>query len=169
MVEHKINFCIHKELEEASKPPTNSVSMHISDICLTSCSSMCVGREGRGCCVCQPAHPRSQTCIWWPVEGRCLGALCWRWSQRDRPQTSATYPEGRSKMDSLTLQTFYWMWKRADCSISIDTGRELTTEERNKLLSYSFWCVYVWIMHGASLIFLCLFDSFYKAWPINLP
>lgn len=25
MVEHKIIFCIHKELEEASKPPTNSV------------------------------------------------------------------------------------------------------------------------------------------------
>lgn len=86
-------FCIPKELSEASEPP-NSGFVHISDVWLTSCSSTCVGRGGRVCCVCRPARPRSQTCIWWPVAGRCLGGLCWRWSQTDRPQTSATCPEG---------------------------------------------------------------------------
>ena len=59
---------------------------------LTSCSSMCVGHAGHGYCVCRPARPGSQTCIWWPVAGHCLDGPCWRWFQTGRPQTSVTYP-----------------------------------------------------------------------------
>lgn len=154
-------FCVHEELNEASKPPTHCVSMHISKLCLTSCSSMCVGHEGRGCCVCQPAHPRSQTCIWWPVAGRCLGALCWRWSRRDRPQTSATYPEGgvitNWLLSALTLQTFDWIWKWADCRIRTYTSP--TTEERNKLWSFLQFltCVNLNIVHVAPLWHFCVY------------
>lgn len=69
---------------------------------LTSCSSMCVGHAGHGCCVCLPARPGSQTCIWWPVAGRCLDGPCWRWSQTGHPQTSVTYPteEGEERWNT---------------------------------------------------------------------
>lgn len=151
--------------------------MHISAVWLTSCSSMCVGREGRGCCVCRPAHPRSQTCTWWPVAGRCLGGLCWRWSQRDRPQTSATCPEGGKNQKWITLSLSIanilvnMEMRRLQDQHLLYTGHKPTTEERNKLWSFLQFltCVSLSSACSLSLIFLCLFDSFYKAWPVNLP
>lgn len=119
---------------------------------LTSCFSTCGERPYHGCHVCRPAHQGSQTCIWWPEEGRYLDTRCWTKSQTSRPQTSVMYPVENIKRDIIlkcfcfsceiacNIIMFCWQIR---CTVSSDSHYDQKNKATERILNagkrYRIW------------------------------